>query len=220
MLLGLISAEEKRVRIYFKLIKQSQVVAAGASLAGCWHLLEFWQRGAGRYPVVTVTTTDTHPHKTRRAWGQTAGFGVTSACSCSGRWQGPHISGGDSSGHPETPWPPPWPPEPFTVSPAPKPTIWPRHLSGRYSWGFLLCTKWISGFLLEPSQTVKPAKPTAVKINNPALCCFIFLFSYHSGTCLFLKMESTVIVPAAGSDLYGCLSPALLPASEILKFNK
>lgn len=50
MLLGLISAEEKRVRIYFKLIKQSQVVAAGALLAGCWHLLEFWQRGRGQVP--------------------------------------------------------------------------------------------------------------------------------------------------------------------------
>lgn len=91
VLLGLISAEGKHVRMYFKPIKQTWVIAMDASL-GRVTPVGVWATGASReqdaplplLPALTPTVA-----KLGGLWGRAAGLRVTSACLCLGRWQGP-----------------------------------------------------------------------------------------------------------------------------------
>lgn len=76
VLLGLISAEGKHVRMYFKPIKQTWVIAMDASLgrAGdtCRGLSNRSQPGAG-CPVAAVTGTNTYCGKTGGTLGSGSG---------------------------------------------------------------------------------------------------------------------------------------------------
>jgi len=124
---------------------------------------------AGLWAVGTGSLAALCPAPTRTKLGvlrdRAAELGVTSACRCSGRWQGPCGVGDEGirgCGAPRNIPNPPLPrvppllphggPRPQTAQPSSGCSLAAQ--PGRRYWGCLIFAKWISEFVFEPWQTV------------------------------------------------------------------